>query len=142
MLTTAWAIAALGPNLSEGRSNVAARPPRPLATVVRHGGLCVSGSECRSTFRITDTTISGGGSNPRPLRVGDRRALLRAIERLDPAYFRTHPFTGTCPTAYDGTETIYRFRGFALPLASCRYDLRRVEAVRVTERLLATLRPR
>jgi hypothetical protein len=45
-----------------------------------------------------------------------------------------------CPTTYDGTESIYRFRGFSGQVASCRYDLRAVEAVKVTDRLLATLK--
>jgi len=49
---------------------------------------------------------------------------------------------GRRPIAYDGTESIYRFRGVAPPLASCTYDLRRVRAVNVTERLFATLKPR
>src|SRR5687767_1713111 len=94
---------------------------RPIATVVRHGGLCRTGSECRSLLRITDTTISGSEYKPRRLLPSERRALLRAIRALDPAYLAAHPFRGTCPIAYDGTESIYRFRGFGRPLASCRY---------------------
>ena len=77
----------------------------------------------------------------RPLAPADRRALLRAIGKLDPAYLRAHPFSGTCPVAYDGQESTYRFRGFAQALPGCRYDLRGVEAVRVAERLLGTLKP-
>jgi hypothetical protein len=115
--------------------------PTPIVSVTRHGGLCVSGSECRSTLRIGDTTISGDGYKPRRLEPGERLALLRAIHALDTQYLRAHPFAGTCPVAYDGSEAIYRFRGFPHTLASCTYDLRRVEAVRLTERLLATLRP-
>ena len=114
----------------------------PIVTVVRHGGLCVSGTECRSVLRITDTTISATGLLPRRLRPSERTALLRSIRLLDLAAIRAHPFVGTCPIAYDGTESIYRFRGFTPPLASCKYDLRRVQAVRLTERLLATLKPR
>ena len=47
-----------------------------------------------------------------------------------------------CPTAYDATESIYRFRGFARDVASCTYDVRGVKAVIVTDRLLAKLKPR
>ena len=115
---------------------------RPIVTLVRHGGHCVSGTECRSVLRISDTTISAAGFVPRRLRPAERGALLRAIRLLDLAAIRAHPFEGTCPIAYDGTESIYRFRGFAPPLASCKYDLRRVQAVRLTERLLATLKPK
>jgi len=115
---------------------------RPIVTVVRHGGLCVSRTECRATLRISDTTISGDGYVSRRLKPTEKLALLRAIGTLDLAYLRSHPFTEMCPTAYDGSESVYSFRGFTRPLASCVYDLRGVRAVRLTERLLATLRPR
>jgi hypothetical protein len=113
----------------------------PIVSVTRHGGLCVTGSECRATLQIGDTTISGDGYRPRRLETRERSALLRAIHALDAQYLRAHPFAGTCPTAYDGSESIYRFRGFPRALASCTYDLRGVQAVRLTERLLGTLRP-
>ena len=115
---------------------------KPIVTVVRHGGLCVTGRECRAVFRVTDRTISGPGMLPRRIKSGERSALLRAIRTLDLASLRAHPFTGTCPTAYDGMESIYRFRGFSQPVASCTYDVRNVSAVRMTERLLTTLKPR
>ncbi len=68
--------------------------------------------------------------------------MRRAVAALNRPYLRAHPFRGTCPTASDGIESIYRFRGFAPILASCTYDLHGVQAVRLTERLLAKLRPR
>jgi hypothetical protein len=113
----------------------------PIVSVIRHGGLCVTGRECRSTLRIDDTTISGDGYVPRRLKASERVALLRAIGRLDAKYLQAHPFVGTCPTAYDGSESIYRFRGFPRSLASCTSDLRGVDAVRLAERF-ATLRPK
>jgi hypothetical protein len=127
--------------LSSGAVTGTQASPTPIVTVTRHGGLCVSESECRSTLRIGDMTISGNGYKPRRLAASERVALLRAIHALDTRYLRAHPFAGTCPVAYDGTESLYRFRGFPHALASCTYDLRRVEAVRLTERLLATLQP-
>jgi hypothetical protein len=93
-------------------------------------------------LRITETTISRDGLVSRPLTRAERRELTRAIRGLNAAYFRKHPFTGTCPIAYDGTESIYRFRGFPLRLASCRFDVQGVPAVELTERLLATLKRR
>lgn len=129
----------LGSSSAAGRVDAA---PQPIVTVVRHGGRCVTGRECRWVLRITDTTISGSEYKPRRLQPGERRALLRAIRALDPAYLAAHPFRGICPTAYDGAESIYRFRGFSRPLASCTYDLRGVRAVQLVERLLATLTPR
>ena len=53
-----------------------------------------------------------------------------------------HPFKGTCPTAYDAPESIYRFRGFTPSIPACKYDVHGLQAVRLTERLLATLKPR
>ena len=115
---------------------------QPIVTVVRHGGLCISGSECRSTLRIDDATISGDGYRPRRLSPAERTALLAAIGKLDLRSLKAHPFRGTCPVAYDGSEAIYRFRGFPRAVASCKFDLTRVEAVRIVERLLGTLKPR
>ena len=127
--------------LASASASATSTPP-PIATIVRHGGLCLSGSECRTVFRITDRTISAPGYVPRRLAPADRLSLLRAVRLLNLPYLQAHPFTGTCPIAYDGSESIYRFRGFARPLPSCTYDLRGVRAVRITERLLATLKPR
>jgi hypothetical protein len=76
-----------------------AAAPAPIVTVVRHGGLCATGSECRSVLRITDTRISGDGYAARRLTPTSRTALLH----VRPA---------------------------------------RVEAARLANRLLATLRPR
>src|SRR3954454_1141638 len=115
---------------------------KPIVTVTRHGGLCITGSECRSTLRISDTTISGEGFRPRRLAPADRAALLAAIGKLSLRSLKAHPFEGTCPIAYDGSEAIYRFRGFPRAVASCRYDLTRVQAVRIVERLLGSLRPK
>jgi hypothetical protein len=129
--------------LLAGSIGVATASPaaRPIVTISRHGGLCVTGSECRSVLRIGDRTISGRGYVSRRLAPGERAALLRAIAKLDLRALRAHPFTGTCPIAYDGFESVYRFRGFAPALPACTYDVRRVEAVRLVERLLASLRP-
>ena len=125
-----------------GQATGGGAAPTPLVTIVRHGGLCVSGRECQSVFRIGDAAITANGYVLRRLAASERRALLRAIAALDLAAIRKHPFRGTCPVAYDGQESIYRFRGFSTPLASCTFDLERVPAVRLAARLIATLRRR
>jgi len=116
----------------------AAKPkPAPLVVVTLHGGLCVSGRECRTVYRITDTAVLDPvGKRLRAISRMQRRRLERAISRIDLAEVRKHPFTGTCPTAYDGSEMIFGFRGLRAKLASCRYDLSRVEAARLATRLL------
>ena len=101
----------------------------------------MAGQSCQSTFRITDTAISGDRFTTRRLSASERVGLLRAMARLSHGYFVAHPFNGTCPVAYDGQESVYRFRGFARVLPGCRYDLSGVEAIRVVDRLIATLKP-
>jgi hypothetical protein len=46
------------------------------------------------------------------------------------------------PDTYDDTESVYGFRGFPRALPSCTHELHGVDAVRLTERLLATLKRR
>jgi hypothetical protein len=125
---------------ASGAGRGVSRPP--LVTIVRQGGLCAPGQACRFVFRIGDAMITAPGYVSRRLAPAERRALLRAIAALDLAAIRKHPFHGTCPIAYDGQESVYRFRGFSTPLASCTFDLERVPAVRLAERLIATLRRR
>ncbi len=128
---------------SQSAGSLATGAPQPIVTVVRRGGLPAPGGQSADRhFRISDTTISGDGYRPRPLKPNELLALRRALAALNRPYLRAHPFRGTCPTASDGIESIYRFRGFAPTLTSCTYDLRGVQAVRLTERLLAKLRPR
>jgi hypothetical protein len=132
---------------SAGAHAKQAATPAPLVTVVSHGGVCPPpdlhgrGFECRWISRIDDRRITAG-SIQRTLTPGKRLALLRAIATLDIDTIRAHPFRGLCPTAMDGQEQIYRFRGFPHRLPSCAYDLRHVRAVQLTERLLASLTPK
>lgn len=93
-------------------------------------------------IRITNTTISRAGHVLRRIAPQGRAALERAIEALDVGYLRAHPFRGMCPTAYDASESVYRFRGFAHTLASCTYDLGGVKAVQLVERLIAASKVR
>ena len=139
LLATLVAIGALAPVAQGSPSGVV---PTPLATVVHRGGLCLERRPCRTTFRIGDSVVSGEGYRSRPLKASERRALVRAIAKLDRRSIVAHPFRGTCPTALDGRESVYRFRGFALTLPSCTYDLDEVEAVRLAARIVASLRYR
>ena len=115
-------------------AGAAAKPP-VLVTVSARGGLCPP-SMCHWGATITTTTISATGHKPRRLTVPERRALLLAITELHPASLP--PFTGTCPVAYDGQELSYVFRGKRV-LRSCTYDLRKVRAVQMVDRLVASL---
>nr|WP_300147440.1 hypothetical protein [Propionicimonas sp.] len=88
----------------------AASPPPPTQVASREaqGGLCVSGQECRSllTVRSDGTWVLEGAE--------DRTGTLEPdqLTRLQDAAARTTmaaalPFTGTCPTAWDGQEYTY-----------------------------------
>ena len=84
----------------------------PLVTIEARGGLCFEG-ECRSVV-----SIEGDGRlhqiAPRNAELGRVPpalvAALRAeIEAANFPLIESRPFTGQCPTAYDGQETIYTF---------------------------------
>jgi len=118
-------------------AGAAATTPKPqlLVSVSATGGLCPP-SMCHWGARITTTTISGEGRRSRRITAAERSALTQAIARLRvPSLPR---FKGTCPIAYDGQELHYRFRDKP-EVRSCRYDLRRVRAVQLTDRLIASL---
>jgi hypothetical protein len=83
-----------------------------LLTVEVHGGLCPDG-ECRNVTEVdADGTVREVlpraqplGTVPLPL-VG---ALRFEMERANFGFIQARPFTGECPTAYDGQEAIYTF---------------------------------
>jgi hypothetical protein len=112
-----------------------ASAPQLLVTVSASGGFCPT-RICHWGGRVTTTTISADGRRSRRITPAERVALTRAIMQLKPASLP--PFASTCPIAYDGQELTYRFRG-KRELRSCTYDLRRVKAVQVVDRLLASL---
>lgn len=103
-------------------------PSGPLVTIEAHGGLCPEG-ECRSLVaierdgrlhRLAPDTGEMATLEPRIVT-----AIEVAIASTDFAALRSRPFTGTCPTAFDGQELIYTF---ATPsgeerLASCEVEI-------------------
>ena len=122
---------------SAGSARAAVLPPGVLADVLYEGGLCVTGGVCMTRVLVLqDGRVRWPERNGTRLSPTQIRALRRAIAAIDMRAVRAHPFTGVCPTAYDGTEAIYRFRGPTPALRSCRYDLTRVGAIRLLERLL------
>jgi hypothetical protein len=98
----------------------------PLMTLYRHGGLCVYGG-CEWTFAIDEdgsAVIADGGSARIQTALSNRQIaeLIALIEQTDFAAIKAVPFTDTCPTAYDGQESIYTFqttRGEEV-IASCQ----------------------
>jgi hypothetical protein len=107
------------PAIATPTSGVASRPPgtpgpgSPALRVVAEGGLCPYGPCHTETILVLDgsyTATRGDGEVRRgQVPRADVDALLAEVEKADFAAIRSKPFTGTCPTAYDGSELEYTF---------------------------------
>ena len=81
-------------------------------TVVTQGGECMQGA-CGGTVAIeADGRVHATGDAPAELGTLSevvRDALATEIADADFDAIRSHPFTDTCPIAYDGQQVIYTF---------------------------------
>jgi hypothetical protein len=118
-----------------GSATATTQPPSLLVEVSATGGLCPP-SMCHWGAKITTRTISAEERRSRRITAAERAALTQAIAQLRVAALQK--FEGTCPIAYDGQELHYRFRGKP-EIRTCKYDLKRVRAVQLVDRLLASL---
>jgi hypothetical protein len=84
----------------------------PLLTVETRGGECAS-APCGSFITVErDGRVHVAAKPPNDLGTvpADQLAALdTAIRTTDFAALRSHPFTGECPTAFDGQELIFEF---------------------------------
>jgi hypothetical protein len=84
----------------------------PLVTVTTRGGECMDGP-CGSVVVIErDGTVHEAAKPPNELGTLSRElltALDAAVKTADFTTIRAMPFTGECPTAFDGQEAIYEF---------------------------------
>jgi hypothetical protein len=84
----------------------------PLVSVEARGGMCVGG-ECRTVTTIQRSGAfsieDGGGVRTATVDPGVLSALAAAVDAADYAAIMAVPFTGTCPTAFDGPELFYTF---------------------------------
>ncbi len=100
----------------------------PLVTVETRGGLCVDGP-CGTTIVIErNGRVRQAAKPPNDLGIVPPAALAAldaAIRTTDFAALRSHPFTGECPTAYDGQEIVFEFGAPAgvQRIASCEVDV-------------------
>jgi hypothetical protein len=87
-------------------------PAGPLVIVETRGGECPQGA-CGSTIAIEpDGRVHA--TAPERTELGTLTdvalgSLVTEIEKADFAALKSHPFTGTCPVAFDGQETVYTF---------------------------------
>ena len=107
--------------------------PRPtaagtLVTVETRGGLCADGP-CGTTIVIErDGRVHQAAKPPNELGIVPPAALAAldaAIRTTDFTALRSHPFTGECPTAFDGQEIVFEFEapGGAQRIATCEVDV-------------------
>ena len=106
-----------------------AAPGRPLVTVKASGGLCHYGA-CWTTTEIAADgsyhTADGTGDNRSGALSADAAAALSdLVGKANFAEIASHPFTGTCPIAYDGQELVYTFHTAAgdQAIASCQVEI-------------------
>ena len=103
-------------------------PTGALVTVETRGGLCVDGP-CGTTIVIErDGRIREAAKPPNDLGTvppAGLAALGAAIRTTDLAALRSHPFTGECPTAFDGQEIVFEFGapGGLQRIATCEVDV-------------------
>lgn len=106
-----------------------------VADVRLVGGLCVRGTTCATRLVLhADGRVTRDGAVVRRVPDTRLREIRRAIASLDLVDVRAHPFTGTCPPAYDGQELIVRLHGVPTVLRGCTWDLSRVRAVTLVTR--------
>jgi hypothetical protein len=110
-------------------SPASSQPPAgPLVTVETRGGECPQGA-CGSTI-VIEASGRVHATAPAPLELGSLpdvllEGLATEISKADFAAVESHPFTGTCPVAFDGQETVYTFTTPSGPerIASCEVDI-------------------
>jgi len=95
---------------------VIALQPDKLLEIQYGGGFCPIGM-CTTTYAISKTGFFTKDDNTGQNKVHLGQALdadkfnevFREIETTDFAAIRSKPFTGVCPTAYDGQQVTYKF---------------------------------
>ncbi|GIV97217.1 MAG: hypothetical protein KatS3mg057_1874 [Herpetosiphonaceae bacterium] len=93
--------------------NPPAQAEAPLLQIHFTGGLCQYGACSREvTFEHDGLLVIKDGeriSRQAQLDQTELEALKRQIAQADLTAIMSRPFTGTCPTAYDGQEVSYSF---------------------------------
>lgn len=100
----------------------------PLVTVQMRGGMCPE-DMCDNTIVLErDGRVHSAAKPPNELgRVPANAiaALIAAIQTADYTALKSRPFTGECPTAFDGQEMVFEFGapGGIQRMASCEVDI-------------------
>ncbi|TAK01586.1 MAG: hypothetical protein EPO36_04825 [Chloroflexota bacterium] len=86
--------------------------PGPLLSVETRGGHCIGGTCGAIVVLESDGRVRTGEKPPNELGTispEDLAGMTALIESTDFAAIRAHPFTDTCPVAFDGQEVVYEF---------------------------------
>jgi hypothetical protein len=100
----------------------------PLLTVESRGGECLA-APCGSTVIVErDGTVHSAAKPPNDLGTipaDQLTALESAIKLTDFAVLKSHPFTGECPTNFDGQELVFEFGapGGTQRIATCEVEV-------------------
>jgi hypothetical protein len=87
-------------------------PTGVLLTVTTRGGRCPGGTCEESIFVERDGRVHQAAKPPNDLGVVPAEAMAAldaAVQATDFAAIRSHPFTGQCPTEFDGQEVVFEF---------------------------------
>jgi hypothetical protein len=103
-------------------------PTGPLLTIETRGGECPAGACGTTVFLERDGRVHEAAKPPNDLGVVPPRelaALAAAIASTDFAALRRNPFSGECPTAFDGQEVIFEFGtpGGVERISTCEVDV-------------------
>lgn len=97
-----------------------------LVSVVNRGGLCPVGDPCTNERTVDSTgSVKQDKKEVKKITVDQVKELQTLINETDFAAIKNKPFTGTCPIAFDGQETVYTFqtpKGNEV-LEGCKYDI-------------------
>lgn len=101
----------------------------PLMTVEFRGGLCAAGGTCGTTYTVErDGRVHQSAKPPNDLGTVPANALAAldaAIRATDFTALKSHPFTGQCPTTFDGQELVFEFGapGGVQRIATCEVQV-------------------
>jgi hypothetical protein len=98
-----------------------------VMTVETTGGLCSEGRVCGSQVVIRgDGSVTYENQNkPAVMLVSDVQQLKKLVTKANIDQLKTKKFTGTCPTASDGQEIVYKFilNKNEESIDSCEYEI-------------------
>jgi hypothetical protein len=119
-------VAAIAPAVAGCGATTLIRPPESvLVTVELSGGECPQGP-CGMRYELRrNGTVNATGQPPWSLGADTVGRIAAAIDAASWDAILARPFTGECPTAYDGQELTYTFdtlRG-AVVVKSCSVQI-------------------